>query len=498
MKSLGVGTLLALLTGALTVAGFAPFGLWPAPILSLTVLMLLWRRAPSPWACARLGFWWGLGCFLAGVNWLDISLHDYGGMPQAAAIPGIVGLCALLAAFPAAVGWGAARFFGGRPKARWLIAVPALWTLAEWVRSWFLTGFPWLSLGYAQTPHGPFAGVAPVLGVFGVTAASVLLSGLLAALATARRDDHALGPLAGAVLLLVGAGLGLGRVAWTHPVGVPLSVNLLQGNVPQDQKFQRDETPLIVQRYLNLLKGSPGHLILMPESALPYVREMLPESIADTFERYGYDHDADLLVGLFSEPARGQYYNSVVSFGHSPSQTYQKVHLVPFGEFIPLEGLLKPLLHALLTIPIDSQQHGSPDQPPLRVAGQYVGVDICYEDAFGDEILHALPQATVLANFTNDGWFGDSIGPEQHLQMAQTRALETGRSLLRVTNTGVTAIIDPRGRLLVRAPRGEVFNLSGMVQGYAGRTPFVVLGNYGILALCLLALVLSIPLNRRP
>lgn len=492
-----VPALIAAFAGALAVAGFAPYGFWPAPVLSLTVLMLLWRRARGHWAAAELGFLWGMGCFTSGISWIEISLHDFGGMPRTLAVLCILGFSALLSLFPALVGYFSTRF-ANRPKTRWLLAVPTLWTLSEWTRSWFLTGFPWLSLGYAQTPGGPLSGFAPVLGVFGVTLATVLLSGLLTALVTARRDAHSILPLTLALLLLMGTGVGLRHVHWTRPSGPPVSVNLLQGNIAQDQKFLPEFSDLTVQRYLNLLDNSAGHLIVMPESAFPVMRQQLPESTAETLERFGYEHDADILVGMFSEPERGQFFNSVFSFGHSPSQTYQKVHLVPFGEFIPLEGLLKPLMHAVLSIPIDSQQRGSVDQPPMRVAGLQVAVDICYEDAFGEEVIRALPRATVLANVTNDAWFGDSIGPEQHLQMAQTRALETGRSMLRATNTGVTAIIDPYGQILGRAPRGQIFNLMGQVQGYEGSTPFVVLGNYGILALCLLALTLSIPLSRYP
>ena len=497
MKPGLIPALLAAFAGALAVAGFAPYGFWPAPILSLTVLMLLWRHARGRWAAAELGFLWGMGCFVSGVSWLEISLHDFGGMPRSLAVLCILGFSALLACFPAAVGYFAARF-ANRPKTRWLLAVPTLWTLSEWVRSWFLTGFPWLSLGYAQTPDGPLSGFAPVFGVFGVTLASVLLAGLVTALVTARRDDHALAPLALAVLLLAGAGTGLRHVHWTRPAGMPLSVNLLQGNIAQDRKFQPEFAELTVERYLNMLRASQGHLIVMPESAFPFMRQDLPESVADTLVRFGHEHDADILVGMFSEPERGQFFNSVFSFGHSSSQTYQKVHLVPFGEFIPVEGILKPLMRAVLSIPIDSQQRGSVDQPPLRVMGQEAAVDICYEDAFGEEVIRALPRATLLVNVTNDAWFGNSIGPEQHLQMAQTRALETGRSMLRATNTGVTAIIDPYGHILARAPRGEIFNLMGQVQGYEGSTPFVLMGNYGILALCLLALTLSIPLSRYP
>jgi apolipoprotein N-acyltransferase len=516
---------LAALAGGAAVAGFAPYGFWPAPILSLFALMLLWRRSRHRAAAAELGFLWGMGFFMSGVSWIYISLHDFGGMPWPLAVLAIVLFSALLALFPAAVGY-LALFFRTRPKTCWLLAAPALWTLSEWVRSWFLTGFPWLSLGYAQTPDGPLAGYAPVLGVFGVSWASALLAGLLVVLVTARDkkgsdhlgeemgSDH-LGRPSGqtpfppfplttllgvplAILLLVGGGVGLKQVNWTQPWGSPLTVSLLQGNFPQNQKFAEESLGLTFQRYTNMLQNSSSRLIVLPESALPLMRQELPESLVESITQHGYDNDGDVLVGLFSEPERHQYYNSVFSFGHSPPQTYQKVHLVPFGEFIPLGDILKPLVNAVLTIPLDDQQHGPLRQDPLRVAGQHVAMDICYEDAFGEEIIRALPRATLLANVTNDAWFGGSIGPEQHLQMSQTRAMETGRWMIRATNTGVTAIIDEKGHVTARAPRDQIFTLDGTVQGFQGSTPFVVLGNYGILAICLLALILSIPFTREP
>ncbi|WP_297447880.1 apolipoprotein N-acyltransferase [Ferrovum sp.] len=481
----------ALLAGCLAVTGFAPYHVWPAPLLSLSVLGLLWHGCPHGRNAGWIGWFWGLGFFGTGIHWIEISLHEFGGMPLPLAYALIFLFSAFLAFFPALVGRWSWRFHD-RPTSRWLLVTPALWTLSEWVRSWFLSGFPWLSLGYAATPKGPLAGFTPVLGVFGASAATVLGAGLLTlALLSLRHHRSALASFL-ALGMLLASGLVLKRLPWVHPVGQPIAVNLLQGNIPQDMKFMAESRGLIMQRYNTLLFNSTGRLILLPESALPYLRQQMPEGYSESLETFGYENNSDILVGLFSEPEPGQYYNSVFSFGHSPMQAYHKVHLVPFGEFIPLSNLLSPLIHTVLNIPLDDQQRGNPAQPPLRVGGQWVGVDICYEDAFGDEIRQVLPQATLLANFTNDAWFGSSIGPEQHLQMAQTRALETGRPMLRVTNTGVTALIGAHGEILERAPRAEIFNLGGNISGYGGVTPFVLVGNYGILALCALALILSL------
>lgn len=476
--------------GVLATLGFAPWQFWPVTLLSLMLLGLFWQTCPSAKSAFALGWWWGMGFFCAGTSWLNVSLHDFGGMSTSLSFIVIGLLGAFLALFPAFTGllsW----YFRPVPLARWLLATPALWTLSEWVRSWIFTGFPWLSLGYAQVP-GPLAGYIPIVGVFGASLITLLIVGcallVILRFPQARAGQWLFSLLIPAILLL---GVALKTVAWTHPVGQALSVDLLQGNIPQDMKFLSDSRGLILQRYNHLLFNSTGRLILLPESALPYIRQHMPDDYTESLESWGYDHNSDILIGMFSEPEREQYYNSVFSFGHSPMQAYHKVHLVPFGEFIPFEAWLAPIIHNVLHIPLDGQQSGDAHQPPLRVAGQWVGVNICYEDAFGDEVRTLLPQATLLANFTNDGWFGSSVEPEQHLQMAQARSLETGRPMLRVTNTGVSAIIGAHGEVLARAPREEIIDLNGLIWGYRGTTPFVFWGNYGILAVCFIALALS-------
>ncbi len=480
--------LLTLTAGALAVFGFAPWSFWPAPLLAFLVLEWVWQRALNRREAFVLGWWWGMGCFGAGISWIEVSLHDYGGMPLPLALGVITLFAAYLALFPAFAGllsW----CHRSRPVVRWLLVTPAIWTLMEWVRSWLFTGFPWLSLGYAQLP-GPLAGYIPVMGVFGASWASLIVSGatMLLLSSTLARERWK-----SCVILLITLGLGslLKFIPWTHPTDPSLTVSLLQGNIPQDMKFMTESRSHIIQRYNQLIFSSTGRLILLPESALPYTLEDMPPEYHDALQNWSIDSHRDILMGLFSEPVRGQYYNSVFNFGSSTPQSYHKVHLVPFGEFIPFNAVLAPLIHTVLNIPLDDQKRGPDHQPALHLAGQWIGVDICYEDAFGDEVRESLPQATILANFTNDGWFGSSIGPEQHLQMAATRALETGRPLLRVTNTGVTAIITPQGAVLSRAPRQEIATLNGTIHGMTGSTPFVMMGNYGILTVCLISLLLA-------
>ncbi len=482
--------LIATLSGALAVSGFAPYNFWPAPILSLTVLFLLWQRAGTAKGALEIGFLWGMGFFVSGISWINISLHDFGGMPIFLSILSILLFGALLSCFPALVGYFVFKFHHS-PYIRWLLITPSLWTLSEWIKSFFLTGFPWLSLGYSQTPNGILSSWTPVIGVFGTSFLIVAVAGLLLLMTRIEKNFRSTAIYLFILICLSSVSFFLKKISWTHPIGDTVSVSLLQGNFPQDKKFDDNMIQLALERYMTMVNNSHSQLIVLPESAFPVFRQELPEYVIDDLTNLGRTQNSDILVGIFAEPEPHQYYNSVFSFGHSPSQIYHKVHLVPFGEFIPLSPILKPLINSVLKIPLDDQQSGSLPQPPMRVAGQQVAVDICYEDVFGDQIVKSLPQATILANLTNDAWFGTSIGPEQHLQMAQTRSLETGRPMLRATNTGVTAIIDATGHIINRAPREEIFVLNGEIHGYQGNTPFDIFGNSAIVSLCIIILILT-------
>jgi apolipoprotein N-acyltransferase len=446
---------------------------------------LVWRKTHSPLRAFEQGFLWGMGYFVSGVSWLEISLTHFGGMPFYLAIILILIFCAVLALFPAVVGYALCKIHPLPFRWRFLALFPALWVMSEWVRSWLFTGFPWLNIGYSQIPRGPFAGFAPVLGIFGVGLATAIAAALVLCLVSARREQPSRKPVALALVALVLCGLGLNHWHWSYAVGEPLTVALMQGNVAQDRKFMEDELSPTLQRYLSMVQQGHARLSILPESALPITRQELPAGFVEAMSEVAASRQGDVLAGIFDEPVRGQYYNSVFSFGSSAPQVYHKRHLVPFGEVIPLPSLLGPVIHSVLKIPLDSQQVGEAHPQPLNVAGQKIAVGICYEDAFGEEAIEGLPQATLLANLTNDAWFGDSIGPEQHLQMAQARALETARPMLRSTNTGVSALIDERGRIINRAPRNRVFVLTGTLRGRQGTTPYMRLGNYPVLLLAL-------------
>ena len=469
--------LAAFLLGAASVAGFAPVALAPLPFLTGAGLLWLWQGAATPRRAAALGFAFGLGLFLSGVSWVYISLHDFGAMPAALAALATFLFCAILASYPALVGYLQARLAG--PLAlRQLLLIPALWALSEWLRAWVFTGFPWLNFGYSQA-DSPLAGYAPLSGVFGLSFLVWLCAGLLLGLTRMRQRGAA---LAGFVFVL-GLGYGLARIEWTEPQGEPISVSLVQGNIPQDLKWDATRFAATVRLYQRMSARSAARLTVLPETAIPRFLDLLEPGLLNALALSARSHGGDLIIGLPLRDAPGRYTNSVLSLGASPTQRYDKVHLVPFGEFIP-PGFGWVL--SILKIPLSNFSRGSAVQAPLALAGQKIAVNICYEDAFGEEIIRALPEASLLVNVSNVAWFGDSLAPHQHLQIAQLRALETGRSMLRATNTGMTAIIDHRGRIAAVLPPFTEARLDGEAQGRSGATPYVRWGNTPLVLLALL------------
>ncbi|MDP2829626.1 MAG: apolipoprotein N-acyltransferase [Sulfuricellaceae bacterium] len=486
-----VRPLLPLLLGGMAVVGFSPFSLYPLTLLALAGLFYLWRHAPSARSAALDGFIFGLGLFGAGVSWVYVSLHDFGGMPMLAAIAFTALFCAVLSLFPAMVGLIQGMTAPAkRNTAHLILLLPSLWALSEWMRGWVLTGFPWLTLGYSQVPDSPLAGFAPLLGVFGISHMLAILAGLLVlALNESSRKLAVIG-----IIALCLAGFALKQINWVTPYGSPISVSLLQGNIPQDMKWIPGKARTTLDTYAKLAQDSKGRLIVLPETALPLFLGDIPPDYLEKLKNIAIQRNGDLIAGIPEETLEktqsAEYFNSALSYGASPTQVYRKYHLVPFGEYLPLRPVFSWILE-ILHIPLSDFSRGAETQLPMSVVGQRLALDICYEDAFGEEIIRQLPSATMLANLTNDAWFGNSHGPWQHLQMAQMRALETGRSLLRATNTGVTAIIGPDGKILRQAPVFTTATLEGTVQGYEGSTPFVRFGNTPSLLLIACGLLLA-------
>jgi len=464
---------IAFLGGAATVLAFAPFALHPLAFLTFALLVHLWAHA-SPRRCAWLGFWFGLGLFGAGVSWVYVSLHQFGGMPAPLAGFATVGLCAFLALFPAAAGWLQARV-PAPDAARAALLIPAAWVLFEWLLVWIFTGFPWLAVGYAAAGW-PLQGYAPLGGVYLLSFLTVSVAGMLWLLLR-RRPGFLI-----AVVLALGIGEALRHVPWTQPAGEPVTAALLQGNIEQEMKFRPERAPRILETYARLAEGTRARLIVFPETALPRFFHQVDPAYLARLEAAARRNGGDLILGVPYLQERGTYYNSALTLGTSPPQAYHKVHLVPFGEFVP-PGFRWTL--DVLSIPLSDFSRGAPDQPPLAVAGQRVAVNICYEDVFGAEIAGSLPEATLLVNMSNVAWFGDSLAPAQHLQIARMRAIETGRMHLTATNTGITAAIDRDGRVLKRLAQFTEDRLELAAQGYAGATPYVRLRDWPIVLLSL-------------
>lgn len=464
---------------------FAPLELFALAVLLPAVLFALWLRDTAARAAWR-GFLFGVGMFGVGTSWVYVSLHHYGNMPVALAALTVALFTAALAAFPAAAGWLQARSPGARDARHLLIVVPALWVLTEWMRGWVLTGFPWLNLGYSQVP-GSLAGFAPWLGVYGVSAVTALSAALV--VQGLRPPRRRLPLYLGGLAVLWTLGLLAGKVSWSQAAGAPLRVALVQANVALEVKWQPRYRRAILERYEALsARARDVDLIVWPEAAIPaYLDEIDPDFLGRLQARAQRER-TDFLIGVV-ERDQHAFYNSVVSLG-SASGTYRKQHLVPLGEYLPFKPIMSWLLD-YLEIPMSDFSAGAPDQPPLRAAGQAIGVSVCYEDAFGQQLIRQLPAAALLVNVSEEAWFGRSLAPHQRLQMAQMRALESERFVLRAANTGPSAVIDQRGRVRARSPQFEPRLLTSAVQPLAGATPYVRLGNWAVVSLAFVLWVLA-------
>ncbi|HEY5764019.1 MAG TPA: apolipoprotein N-acyltransferase [Rhodocyclaceae bacterium] len=491
--------LAAFAAGVLLVAAFAPLAWYPLAPLALAVLYLLGLHQPGTRAAAAIGFAFGLGCFLGGVSWVYVSLSVFGGMVAWLAALSTLVFCMVLALFPAL----AVAVFARLSTAG--LRVPlfsAAWVLGEWLRGTLFTGFPWLAVGYSQGGDSPLAGLAPLFGTYGVSFVTALIAACLGEAVWRWRSGYC--PASGhprwayaAVPLLIAALLGaggavLGILEWTHPAGRPVRVALLQGNIAQDMKWRPESFQTSLRTYDALFDAHPADLTVLPETALPAFWEALPPAFVESLREQARARGGDVLIGAVAGTGE-RYTNSVFSVGTAPTQRYDKVHLVPFGEFVP-PGFAT--LMRQLSIPMSGFSAGRADQPPLRVGGTTVAVNICYEDVFGDALRPGARAAAILVNVSNTAWFGRSLAQPQHLQIARMRARETGRPMLRATNTGMTAIVEPDGRVsAVLEPfvRGA---LVADVQGRTGETPYLRWGDRPVLIASLLLLAVALIVGR--
>ena len=475
---------LALVAGALTVLAFAPFGGWPLVVLGPAALFhLLAGRAPA--TAFRLGWLYGIGLMGVGVFWVRVSIAQFGGVEPWLAVVIAAGFALLMALYYGLLGWLGARLAGRDATVALLAVLPGGWVLAEWARGWVLTGFPWLALGYSQI-DAPLGGLAPLLGVHGASLGATLTAGAIVLLlrpGLARAPRVAL--LAGIVGLWALAFAG-GRISWSTPAGAPFTASVVQGNVEQQMKWRPETLAPTLKTYLDLsAQALASRLVVWPETAVPAFAHLVQEDLLLPLEAGFKEAGRDLLVGIPIEEDDGRYYNAMLALGASGRDAYYKRHLVPFGEFLPFEPVLGPVL-GFLEIPMSDFSAGPRGEPPLlTLAGHPAGLSICYEDAFAAEVRDALPAAAFLVNASNDAWFGDSLAPHQHLEIARMRARETERYLLRATNTGISAIIGSRGEVVSRSRLFEQAVLTAQIVPLAGATPFVRFGNAAVVAIAL-------------
>jgi apolipoprotein N-acyltransferase len=483
----------AFVAGGLLNLAFAPFGFWPIAVLAPAALFALIRPL-TPRGGAWTGAAFGTGLFSFGTYWLFTAIHVFGLAPIWLTLVLQAALVAIMAAYSAVLCYLANRFWTHGATRDWLV-LPALWVLLEWLRSWFLSGFPWLVLGYAFIDT-PLAGWAPLLGVYGITAmaaaAAAAVSVLLSRQVAMARRLTALAVIAS----VFAAPVLLSGHSWTHAVAEPFPVAVVQGAVSQDQKWLASNRDATMARYSKLTEQAWGaRLIVWPEAALPVLASEIPDYLAGLRDD-GHAHHADFAIGLVNYvPQTDSYYNGLLVISDAGGGWYYKRHLVPFGEYFPVPGFVRSWMR-LMSLPYDDLTRGADEQPVRSAAGQKLGLTICYEDAYGSAQLDVLRQATLLVNVTNNAWYGDSTAPHQHLQISRMRALEAGRYLVRAANDGITAVIGPQGRLVARLPQFQEAVLRADVRPMAGLTPYARLGNYPVIGGAALLLVIAIRRRR--
>ncbi len=457
---------------------FAPFGWWPIAVLAPAALFAVIRGLP-PRRAGWTGAAFGAGLFAFGTYWLYTCIHVFGLAPVWLTLVLQTVLVAFMASYAAALCYFANRFWLKSGATRDWLVLPALWVLLEWLRGWALSGFPWLSLGYALI-DSPLAGWAPLLGVYGVSWAAVTISVALNVLLTPAVELSQRLIAVGLVAVLFVTPMIIARRDWTHAAGPLLPIAAVQGAVSQDQKWQLNNRDATIARYDALTEQAWGaRLIVWPEAALPVLANEIPDYLRQLQDK-GRAHGADFAIGLVNyDPGNKRYYNGLLVQSDAGGGWYYKRHLVPFGEYFPVPAFVRSWLR-LMSLPYDDISAGPKNQPVLTAAGQKLGLTICYEDAFGSDQLEVLRQATLLINVTNNAWYGDSTAPHQHLQISRMRALEAGRYLVRAANDGITAAIGPHGEIVARLPQFKEAVLRAQVRPLTGLTPYARFGNYPV------------------
>lgn len=486
------GELFCLLAGMLLTLSFAPFNIFPLGIIAPAILFTCWLPVSTKRAYWR-GLLFGIGFFATGVSWVYISIYHYGNAPEWLAGLITALFIFILALFPAINGYLLKRFFSATP----LLIFPALWVLLEWVRSWIFTGFPWLLLGYSQITS-PLRGYAPLFSVYGVSLAALLSSVLLVSAVTYFRQSHFKKMYTAVLSIIFIWVLGgiLNMITWTTPKETPIQASLIQGNIQQEIKWVPEHAESTLDAYENLTQQHWGsQLIAWPEAAIP-----LTLQDAEDFVNYmaiqAKQHNAAIITGIpVKAPLKQGYYNAIIAVGNGDG-FYIKSHLVPFGEFTPLEQQLGKLL-TFFDIPMSNMVTEAKAAALLTVNKLKIAAFICYEIAFPEEVRNRDSEADILLTVTDDAWFGHSIAQAQHLEMARMRSLEMGRSSLFVSNNGITAFITAKGNIQSAAPPYQEYVLTDTIQPMQGETPWQRFGMDPVLSIIGMILLVAFVINKK-
>jgi len=494
--------LCSLLLGALLTFSYAPFNQWWLPFLVLPV----WLYVSHSYAERSFlnGWYFGLGFFGAGISWVHVSIATFGGVPLVVSIFLMLMLCGYLALFPALFIYLLKRYFH---IMLWPLAAPFIWLVSEYMRAHFLTGFPWLSIGYSQA-NGPFSAFYPLVGEIGVSVVMITVASAIAVALSLRSKQSILTAL-GVCAVFALSSLVLQQQTWVEPNQQTRTVSLVQGNIEQSIRWRPEQDKPTMQKYLNLSEAHwDSDVIIWPEAAVPRL-EVLAVDFLHQLDKKASDENAALITGIVDVNLEsGEAYNKLIALGLDTNDTnlqpyqypnhnfFAKHHLLPIGEFVPFERLLRPLA-PIFDLPMSSFSRGEYVQENLQAKGLQLAPAICFEIAFPRQIAANLNEQTdAIVTVSNDAWFGNSHGPHQHLQIAQVRAMEFGLPVLRATNTGVTAAYDHTGQTLGRLPQFEAGVLSVTFNLVDGMTPYFKLGNLPCIILSCLALVIALAIKR--
>jgi apolipoprotein N-acyltransferase len=491
--------LLAVFFGASTSFSFAPYSVWPLAIISPAVLLLL-SYTQKPKRAFLIGWLWGMGLFGLGLSWVHVSIDTFGGVPRIVGVFLLTLLSAYLALFPACYSWLVSRCWKQNLKLQFFIASPVLWLLTESVRGWLFTGFPWLWLGYSQI-DSPLAGYAPVGGVELLNFVVALTAAGCAYLWVTRKAI-ALLPM----VFIFTVGFTLNSIEWVVPkAGSETKLALIQGNIAQEKKWLPSERWPTLEKYTELTQNHwDADIIIWPEAAIPAFEYELPQFFS-TLDKAGKKTHTALITGVLNRVNRTTFYNSVLVLGENGKGEYQynidslyhKHHLLPFGEFVPFETLLRPIA-PLFNLPNSSFSRGNYIQDNLLANHRHLASALCYEIIFGEQVrANITNQTDFILTLSNDAWFGSSVGPLQHMEIARMRALELGKPLIRSTNTGVTAVTDEKGKIIAKIPQFKTGVLTTTIRSMTGETPYLRFGAWPIYIFAVLAMFITWLVQRK-